>query len=316
MQEPTRIAVLEGVEGSGKSTVAAELEQLGWGRVHFKHEKEPDRLIEWMEEIARAAARSSDGRVVVDRMQVSARVYGELTRGVPDIDEFDAWVMDGWVTGRLGELFWLPSRGLVESRLLLDEKFGGMVNVERLAWAMLQECHAREMPFTKGGSGSSYWHAVTINDRLPVLPELGVVEDEGFGQRLRPLRWLVGYQHNLSKRAREHVRWHSSFSGGCAVHLYRAMKIAGLSLLTTHVSNAYADDGTLRDLRAKWVALGEPSIVALGALASEALTGLDLAHVRVDHPQYARRFRRYDVVGYARELRDAAIGIMTERETA
>lgn len=54
--------------------------------------------------------------------------------------------------------------------------------------------------------------------------------------------------------------------------------------------------------------LGAPRVVALGNEASRALARLGVAHDRVRHPQWARRFRAHDLAGYAGELGGAVNG--------
>lgn len=74
------------------------------------------------------------------------------------------------------------------------------------------------------------------------------------------------------------------------------------------IVNAYTDRslGRVNDLAALAHALGEPPVVALGNLASDALFKQDIPHTKIPHPQYWRRFHHDDIDDYTIQLQKGA----------
>ena len=132
MREPTRLVLLEGVEGAGKSTIGASLEAKGWGYVHFSYRPEGGLLDFWTTEIRKAAANSDDGRVVIDRMHPSAEVYGYRLRGASDVRERDAEILDEWMLLRGGRIYHLQTVDKEYSAKELKRKYGDKLSVEQV----------------------------------------------------------------------------------------------------------------------------------------------------------------------------------------
>ena len=298
MKEPSRIVILEGVEGAGKTRLARQLQERGWGYVHFGHLRKGDCVAQWIQGIEQAAEESTSGKVVVDRCHWGGRVYGPLMLGYVPFSEFDDWVVEGWLRRRSAQVRWMNTSDPEHTRAELERRFHGLVTTDQVVTRYQEVANRSVLNYLWERPGAE------IVDTLDQLPELSVVDDESTGAPL-PVYLLVGYQHNLNPKALEHSRLGSSFSGGCGMHLYHTMQVARLTWLKTQIVNAYRDDGTLRDLYGSWVSLRRPKVVGLGSLASEALTQCEVPHETVVHPSYARRFRRYDVTGYAKELLEA-----------
>lgn len=295
-----RLVVLEGVPGAGKTAASRQLEEEGWQRVRFDHLREtsefPDRVQWWISQISVAL---EQGDTVVDGLHLSEHVYGRLLRGdMSAVPPFDHWVMEGWLAVRQACVMWLLNEG-PELNKLLKEQTQGLV----LAGALINRFH--DAFLNRSGPVVIMTEEETVYEKTLKLVDVPLVVDESAGS-LTPRAWFVGQQHNLRTIANGRERSNTCFSAGCGVHLFRALTVAGLDWSEIHLSNAYADDGRLRDLDSKWEALGEPRVVALGQAASKALSQHLIPHHVVDHPSYARRFRRYEVLEYASELRAAA----------
>jgi gluconate kinase len=61
------------------------------------------------------------------------------------------------------------------------------------------------------------------------------------------------------------------------------------------IVNALTPDGTVQDLKRAWGALQQPSVIALGNVADEALRAQGVPHGTVPHPQWVRRFKVGDI---------------------
>ena len=292
----TRVVILEGVEGACKSTTAQALVDRGWASIHFSFSRTKDRVAEWIQGIYEAVDQSVDGRVAVDRLHPSCLVYEEQTMGQPSITPYDKWVLEGWLHAQGAAMCYLPLWDLELTTLRLQAKYGNHFSPTKLQADLYDECQATTLPLFTPVAGSEL--SLELDTALPPVEP---ARDESMGTR-NPTFWLVGFQHNLSPKTAEAVRWGTSFSGGCGEHLYRATKVAGLTWRVMHVSNAYDDQGNLRDLFSKWESLNRCQVIALGGEADKALSASFVPHQRVDHPSYARRFRRYDVLDYAKEI--------------
>ena len=294
----TRILLLEGIEASGKTTLGKELEELGWGYVHFGLTKEPDTVAYWLQEITKAVEKSVDGRVVVDRLHNSAMVYGRLCRAVPDISEFDYWVVDGWLKARQTTMIYCMSMNWELSKLRLNEKYRGILNPEELSDNLILESKKSAL---KRVILSTYRNAGSM-DRF--YTSLDPVIDESMGSH-NPKIWLVGYQHG---RKNDAGRVGTTLAGGSGVTLWQALQVAGLTWNEVHLSNAVDDNDVVRELFDKWYHLGFPTVVALGNETSKLLNMDDIPHKKIRHPQHVRRFNYYDIIPYAQDILEAGNG--------
>ena len=287
----TRVLVLEGVEASGKTHLAEALRDRGWGVAQFGDDQPPDLVKHWLAGITEAAATAVDGRVVVDRLHFSARVYGSVLRGRSDISAFDWWVVEGWLAARGGSVYYCTSLNPLTTGDRLAERYHGFSPVTQLedTYRVLLQ-HSDLTTVTPAYGSEVVW--------LDRLTALSPVVDDGMGTRT-PRYWLVGDQHNLRRLAKGRDQYGGCFTIGCGEHLARALRVAQVSWRDLHLSNAVADDGTVRDLRSKYEALGTPRVVALGRTAAAVLTTAGVPHEVVPHPAYRQRFKRREVTEYA-----------------
>jgi hypothetical protein len=58
-------------------------------------------------------------------------------------------------------------------------------------------------------------------------------------------------------------------------------------------------------MRGVLTALGRPKVVALGHKASDELKRQSIAHTTAPHPQWWKRFRYRDMVGYTEAIQEA-----------
>lgn len=304
MQQITRVLVLEGIEGSGKTTLAQNLVNLGWGYVHFAYETYDNLIGYWTDSIEEAAYKSANGRVVVDRMHLSCRAYGRALRAREDISEADWWVLEGWLWNRGGSVVFVPVRDENLTANRLDDRFRELISIDDLSQYFSMAMNDVTLPVTTLNPGETGMDTAAMLDRLH--PPLVPVQDEGMGTR-EPIAWLVGDRRNSNA---EHRIRSGCFDGGnnSGDYLRRALQIAGYTWPDIHISNAYDADGTPRLVQGKVAELGYPSVVTLGNNASRLLEDMQLGYWPVKHPQYARRFKHNDLLHYAWELRNAIEG--------
>ena len=229
---------------------------------------------------------------MVDRLHNSAMVYGRMCRGIPDITEFDYWVVDGWLKARHGSLVECMSMNTELSKERLNEKYLGFLKVDEVEKNLKLEYKKSSLPFTSLTS----WRNIEIIDKI--YTSYSPVMDESMGSQ-KPKVWLVGYQHG---RKNDAGRVGTTLAGGSGVTLWQALQVAKLTWNEVHLSNAIDDLDVTRDLLKKWEDLGKPYIVALGQGASKELKKFDVPHKTVKHPQHVRRFNHYDIIPYAQDI--------------
>ena len=304
MKPVTRVIVIEGCEGSGKTTLAKELEQLGWGYVHFKYETHEYLPGYWTEEIEKAAQKTQDGRVVVDRLHISCETYGRLLRGNNGLPPFSSWVMNGWLYARGASVVYVPIRDYNYSNDRVMARFQDLVSADMIHTKFKDRLNKCPLPQYRLRVGDNDWRmAKQLDDTHPPLE---VLDDGGMGN-LRPLVWFVADRRN--PRWKPHGIRAATFDRPkqSSEYLYRALRVSGLNWAHMHISNAFDDNGKPRDLRKKYRYLKYPVTVILGKEAQKECMAQGLEHPTVlDHPQYVRRFKHSDILSYARQLRDAA----------
>lgn len=87
----------------------------------------------------------------------------------------------------------------------------------------------------------------------------------------------------------------------CSTWLLDAVLEAGLQT-EIGIINAYEPNIKLGMLHH---ALGSPATITLGHRASERLTNLGIVHEKIYHPQFAKRFKHGDFIGYVNQLKQA-----------
>ena len=294
-KEPLRVVILENGSGYDLSDLFSALSARGWGvykpTCTLDDLQRRDPVGQWIDGIALTAAQAGGQRVLVNGSFMGSAILDNSFRqsvGLLEVSEYLTWVLSGWLHARGGLGVYLPIR---------SHEVGANINSIQVQLASSMSSMKLNLPM----------YQVSEALCLEFIDQQGPVylwRDQGFGT-LEPGVWMVGYQHNLSTRARASGRFEASFDGGCGSRLYEVIRDAGFTLGEVHVSNAYSDDSTLRDLRQKWEFMQYPAVVALGAEASKALVKHEVPHRRIYHPAYAKRFLHHDLSGYVQSLREA-----------
>lgn len=320
------IIVIEGPDGSGKTTLARRLER-DYGAVYFHQSwsKEWDIFQYFTERLMEAAKLSQTRLVVLDRLWVSELVYGMVYRGG------SKWPL----IGRFVDRVILKHAGI---------NLFCLANPETAAARHEKMKTERPEMFSDGAEKvAAAYVNVSIGDSSPVAVDVGcgpmlsrpdVVTYSIEGEGRDPGAFLAGlvdklgrwraqqYQPALTDRQNvlghlamadtlfvgdrtnpkvEGLNWPFYEYGNCSLHLAKALALAGWPEVRGMWTNASDPDSHLEGLlKAKeWRA-----VVALGTNAADRLDELGAKCWIVDHPQYSRRFGA-DAESYSRQLRPA-----------
>ena len=296
----SRVVLLEGIEGAGKSTLSQALVDRGWGSVHYAHIYTDDLVRDWLTGVYKAAEDSKDGRVVIDRLYLSHLAYGPLIRGSIELSEYDLWYLDGWLfahsDGESIKILGIHDRHITESRI--SERYEGMIFINNIEARFQRSMLDRQVPIRYvGGSKSTLDGLVESIDKLKPLPYIGDGDDGRFLGALRPRCWFVSSQGGGDCPG-------SPFPyRGYGDYLFRAMRVTRLRWESYHISPAFTVNGHVNDLYSKYLGLGKPEkVVALGSRVSKSLSKKGIPHETIDAISHCLMYRELDIMGYAQDI--------------
>ena len=145
MKELNKLVLLEGIEGSGKTTFSQRLRNNGWEAIHFQYWKGGNPLQYWFDSMHKALINSGKNNLVVDRLYISNRVYEELAYGIPSINDFQAWLIDGWLQCRGGLICHMNSIDAKYTSNRVFSKFGNLISVDDIKNKFYDELHKRDV---------------------------------------------------------------------------------------------------------------------------------------------------------------------------
>lgn len=293
------LIILEGVDGAGKSTLAAQLAaDIPGAEVRHFSQPEAHPLTEYGLPIE-AYRPGTRQHLICDRFHIGEMIYSELYR-------------DGSLLGEAG--FWwmrqlLKSRGalvlnvtapleLIEQRLaergedFLESHHVAWVREEFLRWANLGDAWSPESPVPDGYRRALIAEAATreaLANRVvgnlphyvgPLMPDLLLVGDTPNPDSAR------GYPL--------HSTVFAPYPGSSGKYLIERVVLQAPNPDAIGLVNAYHHNDEPIDLQGLWYALNCPRVVALGNRAAHLLSVDGVPHSATYHPQYVRRFKHWD----------------------
>jgi len=295
--------VLEGIDGSGKTTVARALEQgRGWNYGHAGPPGNggsfPELIKTWWQCEDRERP---GGRWVWDRGHLGELYCGPARRGTTltpaALAIFEAFLLD-----RRAEVWWLdPPADRVESEFPLEHRVA-----ERLY--LREASRTSRVPVRRFAGPAEA--ATYVNEMAQPLPP-DVVDPGGAGAR-RPRWWVLGEQ--CSRAAVCCLPFTTPAGMQMLWPVTNPTKVRVSNVLRPRDDLGRARTGKfeaecLAALETAWDALREPKILALGGTAEAAVRAAGLpVSASLRHPQYVRRFYHDDVPAWIAAYREVVNG--------
>lgn len=301
------LIVLEGIDASGKTTLAESLAERA--NLEVRHFGPPDEhpVVQW----GREFDHPEPMRVIYDRIHWGEPVYGPPYRGRSEL---------GDVGFRWFEMI-LAARGAVtvvtrpdvqktfERVVALDDDY---VRHDKAHLQSLQDAYEDLVPLALT---PVYRHNI---DAWPIDEELLITLAARRAMNVprsltrlnyigvqRPEVLLVGDRPGNGELG---MLPFSPMPNSCGEFLFEALrKTVWGAQARWGIVNAFGRDGKgERRLEPLWSDLGRPAVVALGNYAHEVLCNETIPHGRTYHPQYAKRFHHSLQSKYGRSIAAAA----------
>lgn len=311
------IIVLEGCDGTGKSTLAQAMveEAQGMGiTADVWHRGVPERHpleeYEYDLESGYDAHRTDPTKLLVcDRWHLGQAVYGDLYRDKNELGAGGIWHVDAFLRARGAlQLIFVPPDDVLQRRI--GVRGDGYIRYEDIPvinrmYRDLTEQYPSSMLAIDDEDFLDTTRIKSIIHGARILAR----EADGlaaFGSYVGPRTpeiLLLGEKRATTKLDRRMQR--ASFvpyssTGG----QWLCDTIVHTELQTEEIGLANALE---EDLPALFIALGEPQVVTLGKAAHLYLEERYTTHGAVPHPQYMRRFRNTDQEEYAAAIIEAAM---------
>jgi hypothetical protein len=300
------LIIIEGCDGTGKSTLAARLaetfEQDG-DDIHVIHRGPPERhpIVEY--ELALSGYRPNSGvTIICDRWHLGADVYGPLKRLDDGLDSAIRWHIEQYLISR-GALLVLAES--VENHIEMmnargedyidnDEAILVVDGFRRAAMHSLLPRLADSIPFDLEKIREKARSTEQRAAALAAFPSY-------VGPR-RPRTLLLGDKKNRNNPALTDLLTEGAFvpyKQSSGTYLIKALLLAATPLEVMKVGLANANE---EDVARLWDTLYNPQIIALGREAAQACENASVPHAFAPHPAYVRRFMHKDIMTYGRTL--------------
>lgn len=335
MTKPVGILVIDGPDGSGKSSLAKHLVDK-YDAMYFHNIKRKDIWL-WHTACLRLAVQHSATRlVVVDRLWLSECVYGAVYRGGSKYP-IAARMVDRTLRrfGAVNVIAAPPTEYCLDiHKKVRPHRAAELPGVAKVADFYLdvaqgnlmrdpQTCYASYLAHTGGVQARPgwLWYDVTKHHGEHVMHRFAAML----------INAVYSYRARLAERDLDPQHWNLSGSPSSSTTLLVGDRLAGTrernwpfyanELSSLYLSKALnlakVDEAeicvvnaiTVNEQEAELLSYGRQArnIVALGGTAARELERLNLPHAKIHHPSYARRFA-YGLERYASELGAAIRG--------
>lgn len=294
------IIVLEGCDGTGKTTLAEELKKLGFSYRHEGPPKTKDLFTYYTNQLLSVAP----GRdVVFDRLHLGELVYGPVMRGRSELSTYQARLINRLLFARGGVLVlctappmtliggWKARQNAeyLDTQQKVERVIQGYIDL----WLRELNGHPQVWRYQlQNWRGQAHEYAAQLQSLKAVSHDLSSTYGAAGAPRARYLvvgervngPWDLAFYHDRnSSRYLNHALWGAG---------YKEKELLCV--------NAEDGNGQPHDFSA--LAVGRV-VIALGRTAQRACQSYGVPHLAAPHPQYWKRFKKAEGDEYVRMLK-------------
>lgn len=293
------IAVLEGCDNTGKTTLAQELVKLGF---EYRHEGPPATADLFTHYTSLLMGVKPDQDVVFDRLHLGELAYGPAMRGKSLISIYQARLLNRLLFARGGMLVLCtaPPAAIISGwqARRQAEYLDAQPKLERVIqayvglWLAELKGHPQAWRYQlQDWKNAADEYAAQLQSLKSISVDLTAAYGAAGAPRARYL--IVGERVNGPWDLAFHADKNSS------LFLNHALWRAGYREPELLLVNAFDHQGRPRDFSP--LAVGR-TVIALGRLAQQACQGFGVPHLAAPHPQYWKRFKKGKEHEYAELL--------------
>lgn len=301
------LIILEGPDGTGKSTLAHELEQQGFKNIHFgvppaSAQASEEAMFRFFFEPLYA----SSVPVVFDRLHLSDRIYGPLMRGGSPMSLRAEILIERYIEAADGQVvICLPPRRVAFSNWLTRQTEGGEYVQHARVFNAVYDGYMRLL-FSHSRNRNYVWYDYTRHRTHAFANSLIRL----YGTSL-PIGW-VGSQTPrflfVGERANGLPDLPFMTTRNSSGWLYDVLNDAGYEEREIAFMNVLNSEGEVNlPTRISAIDAAE-TIISLGAIAHSRLVEFNINHLNIEHPQYVKRFGINGRQDYVERLRNIRLG--------
>jgi hypothetical protein len=300
-----RVIILEGPDSSGKSTLAKELENVGYRIVPFgvppaEAQQTEETIFRFFFNELYKAGESSE-RVAFDRLHLSESIYGGWMRGGTLMSDCNEMLIERYLNAIDGQLVMcLPPRRTALKNWLTKNVHGDEYVKSANIWENIYEEYST-LFFNQQRNNNWMWYDYTRHHAGMFAEAL--VKIQG-----RPLpHGMVGSQTPRFIFCGEQAAGEPDLPfmtpNNSSGWLFNVVHEAGYKERDIAFINARTLTGEAHDMPQQVLDMN-PTFIALGKTAHQWLSGL--SHEELEHPQFFKRFHkneRWDYINRLAEIR-------------
>lgn len=309
------LTIIEGIDKTGKSTLAAEINKLLGGGAQIIHASKPVKhpLDEYEVDLATYEPAVME-HLILDRWHLGETVWPAIYNRDSLYDDAMHTHVELFLISRGALLILAEGReSAITERITADDYFLPAQVPEILlrfkTAAKRSLLHRVSYDFEREDVDSFAFQVLRAAYGLEYeVSRVHAITSNWIGYP-RPLILFVGEQTKSVEANGIPFVPYSTTSGH---HLLEAVASSKTFRHPVAFTNALTPSGEPEKLRALWAAMNRPRVVAMGNVAHDALKKLDMRHGVVPHPQYMRRF--HHARDFAGMIDRASIGMDTRWE--
>lgn len=293
------IVILEGPDGSGKTTLARFLEKEHGFRYIHTGPPETDKVLDAYGRTLYDAHKSGD-LVVIDRLHVGERIYGPILRDQDKLGLRGEILIQRLISAYGAQLiFCLPP--FFTALANWKARHGEELVAHENTYTAIYNKYLSTMNSVFYNSASWYDYtrmALDTSAKLLLAFHNKEVLPHGVIGSTSPLFLFVGDQANQT-----YLDLPFFSLNGSSQYLNDCLTEAGYQEKSIALVNAIDLSGSRMPLSEIYATLREPKVIALGGNAHDALNHSRVKHVTIPHPAYWKRFQSDKRDDYVKQLR-------------